>query len=112
MFPGFLLYSLWSGASLCCYASRLPTRGSSLLSVVLYCIIMHMHNKRDWRLDTERERKEKEKSERKKDAKAKARKNKVPKLNDKIPPNFDFIPISRVFSVKPNQTIGDRDRGI
>ena len=63
-------------------------------------------------MDTGRERKEKEKSERKKDAKAKARKNKVPKLNDKIPPNFDFIPISRVFSVKPNQTIGDRDRGI
>ena len=56
MFPGFLLYSLWSGASLCCYASRLPTRGSSLLSVVLYCIIMHMHNKRDWRLLTQRER--------------------------------------------------------
>ena len=55
-----------------------------------------MHNKRDWRLDIERERKEKEKSERKKDAKAKGRKNKVPKLNDKSPPNFDFIPISRV----------------
>ena len=56
-------------------------------------------------------------SETKKKPKLKARKNKVPKLNDKIPPNFDFISISRVFSVKPrtvlvNQTIGDRDRGI
>ena len=69
-----------------------------------------MHNKRDWRLDTERERKEKEKSERKKDAKAKGRKNKVPKLNDKIPPNFDFIPISRVFSVKTKtETVGESD---
>ena len=56
-------------------------------------------------MDTGRERKEKEKSERKKDAKAKARKNKVPKLNDKIPPNFDFIPISRVFSVKPKTVL-------
>ena len=57
----------------------------------------------------ERERKEKEKSERKKDAKAKGRKNKVPKLNDKIPPNFDFIPISRVFSVKPKTVFGESD---
>ena len=62
------------------------------------------------RLDTER--KEKELGDRMKEAKAKARKVKIPpfKLNDKIPPHFNFIPISRVFSVKTKtETVGETD---
>ena len=64
------------------------------------------------RLDRERERREKEMSDGEKEAKVKtsrARKTKVPKLNDKLPPNFDFIPISRVFSVKPKTSVGQSD---
>ena len=59
------------------------------------------------RLDTER--KEKDPGDGKKEAKAKARKVKVP-LNEKIPPHFNFIPISRVFSVKTKtETVGESD---
>ena len=58
------------------------------------------------RLDTER--KEKDPGDGKKEAKAKARKVKVP-LNEKIPPHFNFIPISRVFSVKPKTVYGESD---
>ena len=64
------------------------------------------------RLDRERERREKEMSDGEKEAKVKtsrAKKTKVPKLNDKLPPNFDFIPISRVFSVKPKTFVGQSD---
>ena len=51
-------------------------------------------------------------SDEKKEAKAKARKAKVPpiKLNNKMPPHFNFIPISRVFSVKTKtETVGETD---